>query len=857
MSYKKCVEINLDKDISGLTNEQKKAYKDELFQRYDEIYNELSQNFTPAIAAREAAERVKKQKTYEKKLRQYRKLLQFSSWAEIKKDMNEFVTPFGEKDIYEGAKAILAHDQATKHTTVGGMIKSVEYDANSRISEFLGKFKRNVFTKVRNQEELNQSVLYVLGKEGNYSDEVVEIGKSMRDTFEYLRGRFNRAGGAIGKIENYFPVTHNAIAVANKGFDQWFATIKDLIDPSKMINPRTNEPFKIVTKSISGNNLVSIKSTRQIKDFDDAMKDVYKSITQNGYNKVDPGKSGFAKSMANKRADHRFLAFKNSDAFMKYNDEFGEGNPFDVFLSHVQSMSRDIGIMERLGPNPNATLKYMQMTIKKEAETSELTGKAKQRLINKSNKAQKRISDYYSHLSGDANSPVDSVVGNWFAALRNFLTSAQLGGAFISAITDLNSSRVTRKMAGLSQWNTLSDVVKFMNPLKLEERGKVAIRLGLIAEGWTALASHQMRMVGEMTGPEWSRRLSDVVMRASLLSPWTQANRWAFGQEFLGKMVDARNVSLKDLKDYNFYLFEKLNEYGFDSKTWDIIRKTEKWVDEESGADFFSIENLRKRTDLTDRQKDRLSNKILGMINNETNFAVPSSSTKGKAFFTGGTKAGTVEGELMRSVLMYKNFGVTVINTHIMRMITQTGFKNKLSYFTNFAVASTILGGVALQMKDLARGRDPRPVDGKFVAAAMAQGGGWGIFGDFIFADQNRYGQGIWTTFSGPMGGLANDLGKLTIGNIQELVKGEDTQFSSEIVGMLSKYTPGSSLWYGRLALERLVMDQLQRLTDPKADKKFRRQMNKRLKDYDQSFWWRKGQMTPDRSPQFENIIGR
>ena len=854
MSYKECVNINLDK-LVGLTAKQKKAYKDDLFERYDEIYNELSQNFTPAIAAREAAERVKKQKKYEKELRQRRQLLQLKTWAEIKKDMNEFVTPFGKKDIYEGAKAILTHDQATKHTTVSGMIKSVENDANSRISEFLGKFKRNVFTKVRNQEELNQSVLYVLGKEGNYSKEVIEIGESMGKTFEYLRKRFNRAGGTIGKIDNYFPVTHNAIAVANKGFNQWFATIKDLIDPSKMINPKTNEPFETVTKSITGNNLVSIKSTRQIDGFQAAMESVYKSITQNGYNKVNPGKSGFAKSMANKRADHRFLAFNDSDAFMKYNDEFGEGNPFDVFLGHIQSMSRDIGIMERLGPNPNATLKYMQMTLAKKAETSDLAGSAKQKLINKSSKAQKRISDYYSHLSGDANSPVDSVVGNWFAGLRNILTSAQLGGAFISAITDLNSSRVTRQMAGLSQWNTLSGVIRNMAlGQKGIDRGKVAIRLGLISEGWTALASHQMRMVGEVTGPEISRRLSDVVMKASLLSPWTQANRWAFGQEFLGFMADSAGKTFDQLDEP----FRKtLDNYGFDSKLWDKIRKTEKWVDEESGADFFSIENLRKRTDLTDREVDRLSNKILGMINNETNFAVPSSSLKGKVFFAGGTKAGTVEGELMRSVLMYKNFGVTVINTHIMRMITQTGFKNKLSYFTNFVVASTILGGVALQMKDIARGRDPRPIDEKFIAASMAQGGGWGIFGDFIFADQNRYGQGIWTTFSGPMGGLANDLGKLTIGNIQELVKGKDTQFSSELVGMLSKYTPGSSLWYGRLALERLVMDQLQRLTDPKADKKFRRQMNKRLKDYDQTFWWKKGRTSPDRSPQFENIMGR
>lgn len=85
---------------------------------------------------------------------------------------------------------------------------------------------------------------------------------------------------------------------------------------------------------------------------------------------------------------------------------------------------------------------------------------------------------------------------------------------------------------------------------------------------------------------------------------------------------------------------------------------------------------------------------------------------------------------------------------------------NKGAYFANFIVASTILGGVALQMKDVARGRDPRPINEKFIIAAMAQGGGWGIFGDFLFSDMNRYGRGGMSTLLGPIYGF----GKIPFG---------------------------------------------------------------------------------------------
>ena len=63
----------------------------------------------------------------------------------------------------------------------------------------------------------------------------------------------------------------------------------------------------------------------------------------------------------------------------------------------------------------------------------------------------------------------------------------------------------------------------------------------------------------------------------------------------------------------------------------------------------------------------------------------------------------------------------------------------------------------------------------EFFAAAFAQGGGLGIFGDFIFSDQNRFGGGLVSTAFGPTGELIDKTVQLTVGNIQEAVKGEET----------------------------------------------------------------------------------
>jgi hypothetical protein len=172
-------------------------------------------------------------------------------------------------------------------------------------------------------------------------------------------------------------------------------------------------------------------------------------------------------------------------------------------------------------------------------------------------------------------------------------------------------------------------------------------------------------------------------------------------------------------------------------------------------------------------------------------------------------------------------------------------------------IGLTILGGVSVQARNLVKGKDPQNMaDPKFWGQAFIQGGGAGIFGDYIFSDVNRYGGGIVQTFAGPVASLVDDAAALTLGNLHQYIQGKETRFGKELVNYMQRYTPGNNAWYARLAMERLMWDSLRRMADPQAETSFRRIQQKARSDYGQEYWWKPGQPVPERLPDVGAVAG-
>jgi hypothetical protein len=156
-------------------------------------------------------------------------------------------------------------------------------------------------------------------------------------------------------------------------------------------------------------------------------------------------------------------------------------------------------------------------------------------------------------------------------------------------------------------------------------------------------------------------------------------------------------------------------------------------------------------------------------------------------------------------------------------------------------------------MKALLGGKDPRPVtddkqaggvDAQFWGAAMLQGGGWGIFGDFLQSGSNRMDGGFAGTLAGPL-----------VGDAQTLWNSAHSKNPAWALSKTARqFLPGGSLWYARLAFDRMATDQLQEAIDPNYRDAWAR-MAKNAKDQRTKMWWKPGQATPERAPDMSTLI--
>lgn len=799
-------------------------------QRIKDLYEgHIEQNaarMPPGEAERAAARATFDQLEFEAKLRKRRKLLQVETYKRVDKDLRSYRNAQGEEDIAQAATTLIEGDVLSKTTSVETRKKAIRGLAMSKMNDVLATFRRNLLGSVRNKAKLRNVIREAFGEETG-DVHARDLAKAWNEASEYLRKRFNAAGGAISKMQNWgFPQYHNMLAIRKAGYEQWRSEILPRLDLDNMIDETTGLPF----------NEQSIEI---------ALNDVYQTLISNGANKLKPSGAMSGKSLANQKRDHRFLKFKNADAWFEYQQKFGNDNVFDTMITHIDTMSRDIAFMETLGPNPNATMQYVKGVLRKEAGMNP-------EKADRINRKMALMESLYSASSDKMNVPVDGRIAQTFGGLRQILVSAQLGAASLAAITDFNFVRIAKKMTGLPQTDTLRRYLEMINPLTASEKGKIAVSQGLIAQGWTAVAAAQMRFVGDVSGPEITRRVSDFVMRASLLSPHTQANQWAFGMSFTSYVAQNRSKAWAALPDDLRKTFEN---YGFNQDRWDIIRSTRPM--EYEGESFLTAPDIESRTDIQPKLAMDLSTRYLEMINAETNFAVPTASLRGRVLLTGDSRPGTLGGEIGRSFAMYKNFGVTLVNTHIARAMTQPGMSGKGKYMADLIITTTLMGALAMQLKEMAKGRDPRPMDSpEFWGAAFLQGGGLGIYGDFLFSDTTRYGGGLEATIAGPVVGLANDIKNLTVGNIQQAARGEDTNAATEAIAFAARYTPGSSIFYIRAALERMVVDRLEMLADPQSIKDMQQLERRYMRDYGQQYWWRPGQMMPERGPDIGAAAG-
>lgn len=637
--------------------------------------------------------------------------------------------------------------------------------------------------------------------------------KAWEKVTELLRKQYNSAGGNIGHIENWgIPQHHSQIKVAKAGKEQWISDVIDKLDRNKYVNEDG-----------------SYMGDSQVRDF---LEHAYDSIATGGLNKVEPTGYKVSAMRANRGSESRQIHFKDPESYMAYQQKYGEKQLWQVMVGHINSISKDIALIETFGPNPDHVFKSILDREYNKAvnETPINAGKYKNQTV--------KTQALYDFVSGKTEPVANVFMAQAFDTLRNLLVASKLGSAVITALADQGTLAALAKSNGLPMTKLYSNLLKALNPLNREEL-RLARGAGI---GMDTFISTLNRLGADNLGNTWSSKLASTVIRASGLNALTSASKRAYGATMMYHIGNVTNdhATLASLNKLDLKILKSKGITEADFQIWKKA-ELEDWGNGNTGIltpeSIMRIPN-EKLKGIHEPEKARFeaARKLLGAVTEEVNMAVITPGARDRLLVGGNKQRGSKGGELWRSVFLFKSFSISMLSRHWTRGLSQETRRGKFAYISLLVASTTALGALSMQINDVISGKKPREMDNmKFWIAAMLKGGSLGLYGDFLFSEQTQQGRSPTASLLGPaIGGVEEFIG-LTQGNLLKFALGEKTSFGADLIKFGKGFTPFANFWATKAATDHLIFNQAQEFMAPG----YLRRMERRAKNvYGQDSWW-------------------
>lgn len=641
-----------------------------------------------------------------------------------------------------------------------------------------------------------------------------KAAKAYREAIEGLRVRQNAAGADIGKLDyGYLPQPHDVGRIARKGKQAWVDFIAPLLDRNRYTD--------------AGGLMLDDAGFRK------AIESAYDTISTEGRNKMVPGAGGKGSRASRFDDAHRVIHFKDADSHLAYLTKFGRGGMMEAITGHIGLAAKNIALMESFGANPNATFRLLKDMAEK---GDNLAG---------GREASATLDMVWDTLNGTTAQPVSASFAAGFQNIRNFVTGVKLQGVMLSSITDAPLQLLAAKYNGMPMGDTIVNTLRSFGGNTTD----AATRIGLATE---SITSEMSQWHTDNLAQGWMHKMANTTMRLTLVEAWTHALRRGFGLTLSGTLGDMVKTDWHALAAFDR---ERFTVAGVTERDWKIWQKAE--LTDVQGQKLLTKDGVRGVTGEHLDHINQATAHLLGFIDQEAHMAVLSPDLMTRAAITQGTRTGTWGGELLRSLMLFKSFPMAIAIKHIRRIQSLPTTGSKVAYSMAMLTGLTAFGALALQMKEIAAGKDPRDMTtGKFWGAAFTQGGGFGVFGDLLYTGMKgnaRGGQSNWTNMAGPVFGVAADALDLTAGNVGDALAGKKTNGGAELVRFAKGNAPLINLWYARSAIDHLFVHELQESVSPGYLRKMRESAHK---NFDQDFWWKPGEKLPDRAPDLGAVEG-
>jgi hypothetical protein len=645
-----------------------------------------------------------------------------------------------------------------------------------------------------------------------------------------MRDRINAAGGDVGKLgEQYFPNHHDRYRVGNAGFQRWYKDTEPLLDKGKYLREDGSRMQPDELKDFFGHVFDTIIN-------DGKNKGEKRQTDMIGPQMLDGSGRGYG-LYADRNSQHRQVFFKDGDSFLRYQSDYGHSSHFATMLGHVSRMTRDIAVLEKLGPwadQMHETWNTREAVDARRATPDEAN-------VKKIDAQEYRNSVLYDHIVGSRDNP-ETWLTRANVAFRNVMTGLRLGKVAITALGDEAGMAATSWANRIPYSRTMLEEMRMLNPADHTQR-RVMESLGL---GTNSMLGAVNRFADESMGAGWTGRFGNWVMRATGAERLWDARRQGLASVLMRQIGD-HTRKFEHFADINERDHGMLARKGVDESTWSTWRAATPDADGRiTPKEIDQIPDDRLK-DIGDPKtlKRNAQTAIMAHVYEETGMGVMEIGARQRSAISAAT-LGASDNPVGRSILLFKTFSMAMMLKHWTRMASLQGLSAKVGYGAALTVYGTAIAALGNQIRLLLSGQNRQPMnDKKFWAGAVLRGGGLGYMGDFLYDELNSRDQNIAEALGGPLEGEIQDAWNVTGKPMLQAYNGQRTEEAANLIKWGRDHTPVANFWYTQAAFDHILWFQMQEASNPG----YLDRMMQRQQKYNRSYWWNPHDRVPTQGP--------
>jgi len=736
-----------------------------------------------------------------------------------------------QRNVRNGRRSVDYKQKALFQEEFGAVLAALDDD--DLVNVFVsGKLDKEIMREIyvfRSRSDVVVNGRTVKGGEFGASGnaEAAKIAEIIVKSQSRMLRRKNRNGAFIRELESWMMRQHHDASLLRKaGFDEWYNFLmeNDMLDIPRMIDdldPKRIDELGGVNRQ-AGEQL-ALKELLQ-RSWENLVKGNHMKVDDiQGVKDVDvitafKGPANIAKSASQSRVIH----FKGPDEAHNYAKKYSRMNFSEAFMSGLEHDAQSIVLMETLGPNPNGMLQRI-VAEQQAKEDVDVKKPIRRRVIENQMKevdGSMRTRGTTTPVFGGAD--FADIASGW----RIYQNIVKLGGATISSFSDIATkaasiNAMTDKNIFQSYGLALRDVFSKFNT---KDQRRLAYLINVGTENMQQ--NFLSRFGSNDSGPGMLVKGQQLFFKYNGMQWWNKVQKVGVARIIAADLAEKSKTSYAKLPAETQNM---LIRYGIDEGEWDLLRSADmlaadgkrymvaQAVDNVDSAKIDA--EIQRRTgklaiNETDREifLDELRNKLSTLYTDTADIAIPTPGAKERAIMNQGLLRGTPMGEAIRTIMQLKAFPITYITKG---MTSQYHMSGKMGV-AKLMIGATIMGYISMSTKDILRGREPRDAfsddmmkNKDVFFASFLQGGGAGIFGDFLFGEANRYGQSFTTTLLGPTAGTADDIYSI----YSKVLEGDDAASDAFRLGLQN--APLVNLFYTRAAMEYLFLYGIQEAANP------------------------------------------